>query len=65
MGTKIFSETEEADCVQYLLTASKNAARLLAYNFTTKNGKTMPGNWRENKTAGKEWLYYFMKRHRT
>jgi hypothetical protein len=68
---RIFSDIEESMLVDYLLTASKlhhgltgKASRELAFEFAQVNKKDMPRNWTLNMTAGEDWFYHFMKRHR-
>ena len=68
--SRIFTDGEEHELASYLIKASKihhglttTATRELAYEFAMKNGKLIPDPWKENKTAGRDWLYHFMQRH--
>lgn len=67
---QVFSKDEEIALKDYLILASKHHygltrkdAMVLAFQYAEKNGKVMPPQWLEKKTAGKGWLKWFMKRH--
>lgn len=59
--------------MQYVLTASKlnygltiKELRSMAYDFAIKEGMkdTIPAIWNRRSTAGSDWYYGFMRRHR-
>ena len=67
---QLFSEAEEAEFVQYLLTASKmffglspKATRKLAFEFALDLGKDIPEKWKVRQLAGEDWFSGFMRRH--
>jgi len=58
--------------VDYLITASRlhhglsmKDARSMAFEFTQANDKVVPDSCVMNQTAGKDWLWGFMRRHPT
>lgn len=66
---KVFTEEQEEELATYLDKAarlhyglSKNAARSLAYEYANVNKIKCPEKWKEEKTAGKEWIRGFFKR---
>lgn len=66
----MFSGEEEAALKEYLLTAAclhygltKQEVRNLAYQYAAANNKTYPASWNRERTAGKEWLRQFLRRH--
>lgn len=67
---QVFNDAEEAELKDYLLTAAryhygltKTEVRNLAYQFAVAKGKKFPDSWNEGKSAGKEWLRQFLRRH--
>lgn len=67
---KIFSNDEENELCNYLKLSSQMCyglttaqTKTLAYNYAQFLGK-VPSSWEENKTAGREWLFGFMARHK-
>ena len=42
---------------------SMDKVKMLAYEFAEQNQVTTPKNWFDNRKAGREWIYLFMKRH--
>jgi len=68
---QVFGDHEEAELVTYLTEASKmffglsaKETRKLAYEFAINLGKSVPGNWTSNVSAGPDWFSGFMKRHK-
>ena len=35
----------------------------MVYELAIKNNKNIPESWNKNKSAGRDWLYGFRKRH--
>src|SRR5688572_27251178 len=67
---QIFSSEEEQDLADYMITCSNMCyglttqdCRKLAFQLGIKNEKILPKPWMENKMAGIDWFYGFMKRH--
>lgn len=67
---QVFSEVEDTLLCDYLVTASRlhhglsmKDARTLAFEFASENNKGIPANWVVEQTAGKDWLWGFMRRH--
>ena len=67
---KIFNEEEEKFIEDYLVKCSqmnygltKVKFQRMVYELAIKNNKNIPESWNKNKSAGKDWLYGFMKRH--
>lgn len=67
---RIFNTQEEKLLEEYLLDASnmcygltERDVRILAFNFAVANHKNIPPSWDRNKSAGKEWMFCFRKRH--
>ncbi|KAJ8912459.1 hypothetical protein NQ315_002825 [Exocentrus adspersus] len=44
---------------------TRKEAKTLAYQYAEQNNKIMPQKWHETGTAGREWLRWFMKRHKS
>lgn len=42
---------------------SPNEARSLAYSFGRELKKVMPQSWHDNRKAGRDWFFAYMKRH--
>jgi len=68
---QIFTPADELELSDYLIHRSRMCygltpvdVRKLAHELAEKNGKTVPGMWKQEQMAGKDWLYGFMKRHR-
>lgn len=66
---KVFSETEETELTEYLLSASKlcfglttKLVRELALQYANANGISVPKPWNDNQMAGYEWLIGFLRR---
>jgi len=67
---QVFDKNEETMLVEYLVMASKlhhglstKAARILAFDFSQANNKTIPISWIRNQTAGEDWLSGLFLRH--
>lgn len=67
---QVFSNEEQLDLRDYLLTASlmhyglsKEDVKKLAYQFAKANTKTYPASWNTNCQAGEQWLLDFRKRN--
>ncbi|XP_047103685.1 MFS-type transporter clz9-like [Schistocerca piceifrons] len=68
---RIFTVEEEETLAVDITTAgnihyglTSKTARIVAYEYATRNGKSVPQNWEREKMAGLEWLRAFMKRNR-
>lgn len=69
-NARVFSDAFEETLAKYLIDCSNmfygltpTDAKRLAYELADRNKLPMPKSWKENKTAGKEWLFHFMTRH--
>ena len=69
---QVLSNEDETLLVDYLITASRlhhglsvKDARSMAFEFTQANDKVVPDSWVLKQTAGKDWLWGFMRRHPT
>ena len=64
MELNLANHLKELDLRFYGLTPVK--CRELAYEYAKSNREevTMPESWKTNKTAGKDWLAGFLKRHK-
>ncbi|XP_041356358.1 uncharacterized protein LOC121373696 [Gigantopelta aegis] len=69
-NNQIFSDPDENELENYLLTASKHhhgltttETRQLAFQYAKKNKKHIPSQWETNARAGEDWFYGFMARH--
>ena len=67
---KVFSDEEEQQLVDYIITASnmhyglsRKEVVLLAYQFAKELSKKYPTSWDVNGKAGEQWLTDFMRRH--
>lgn len=68
---RVLNDEDESMLADYLLTASKlhygltpKASRELAFEFAQTNNKPVPSSWVLNQTAGEDWFYGFMSRHK-
>lgn len=68
---QVFTRDQEKALVEYIMKCSNLyyglsilELRKLAYDFATKSGVKFPACWNASKTAGKDWYYSFMGRHR-
>ena len=59
---QVFSANEENKLSAYLVQASTNMTRKLAYQYAIANSRSMPKTWQENAIAGDDWLRGFMSR---
>ena len=67
---KIFNQEEEKSIEDYVVKYSQmnyglikvNVQRMV-YELAIKNNKNIPDSWNKNKSAGRDWLYCFMKKH--
>ena len=67
---KIFNQEEEKSIEDYEVKYSQmnyglikvNVQRMV-YELAIKNNKNIPDSWNKNKSAGRDWLYCFMKKH--
>lgn len=69
---QIFTDSEENSLSDYLVKSSRicyglsySQAQKLAYDYAIKNNKVIPISWRQNETAGIDWMRSFMQRHPT
>ena len=65
----VFSETLERELVMYVLEMSKRLLGLtfddlrgMAFELATANNLEMPGSWKRDKKAGRDWAAGFIKR---
>ncbi len=66
----VFSRKLETELEQYILMARKlhygltmEIIKRLSYDLAVKHKLKVPVSWKENKEAGKHWLYGYLKRH--
>lgn len=69
-NVKVFSEAQETELANYLLTLSKSCygisgakLRVLAYELAMKLEISVPPSWFQNCRAGIDWYQSFMKRN--
>ena len=67
---QVFSKEQEELLAEYCIKASlmyygicPAELKYLAYNYAIKLNLSVPGSWKENKTAGPDWYTAFMKRN--
>lgn len=71
MNRKVFSDQQEQELTEYVLTCSRMNhglttvdLRKLAFNFAKANNITYPGAWNTHQSAGRDWLQSYMKRQK-
>lgn len=68
---QVFSKNQESALVQYALNSSRmcyglsyKQMKVLGYDYAKSLKLNMPDSWITNKSAGDDWLYSFMRRHK-
>ena len=69
---KVFSKSEKEKLTEYLKQManlhyglSPKQVRFFAYELAVAFNKNIPNSWKNNKSAGKNWFYKFMKSNTT
>lgn len=69
---KIFNNAEEEELAEYTEHSAKiyyglttSDLRKFAFQYATANKISVPENWKVNEIASRDWLFGFLKRHRT
>ncbi|GAB0095060.1 hypothetical protein DMENIID0001_103910 [Sergentomyia squamirostris] len=68
---QVFTSQQEACLAEYLMKYSRlslgftrKALMILAYEWATFMGISLPESWQENKQAGKKWMHGFLERNK-